>query len=148
MTSAFTTKTRNHGRRAWKCNGKCAKEAKFRDAADGGKWNNATKPTCTECGYKPNTSCCLWGDGLGVNGGKWKKDNGVAPTSPPQPPQPSKQTPAGKAATEKKRLTKTAERQKLKQLHACVFRKKREAEINTCKKRILQRAEAGTTTCM
>ena len=102
MTNAFVTKTRNHGRRAWKCKGKCCKLAKFNDASDGGKWNNATKLECVECGYKPNPSCILWGDGLGVNGGKWKKDNGFPPSSPSQPTQPSKRTPAVQAANDKK----------------------------------------------
>ena len=101
MTNAFVTKTRNHGRRAWKCKGKCCKLAKFNDASDGGKWNNATKMECVECGFKPNTSCILWGDGLGVNGGKWKKENGIPPASPSQPT-PSKRPPAQQAANDKR----------------------------------------------
>ena len=86
MTNAFVTKTRNHGRRAWKCKGKCCKLAKFNDAADGGKWNNATKMECVECGFKPNTSCILWGDGLGVNGGNGRKKMGSPRPARPSPP--------------------------------------------------------------
>ena len=103
MTNAFTTKARNHGRRGWKCLGECCKNPKFTQASDEGKWNNATKMQCTVCGFKPNTKCPLWGDGMGVNGGKWKKDNGVPPTDPPSP---SRQTPAGKAATDERAADK------------------------------------------
>ena len=109
MTNAFTTKVREHARRAWKCKGKCCTSPKILEASDQCKWNNATKMQCTEagCNFKPNTSCILWKDGLGVNGGKWRKDNEVPPTDSPPP---SKQTPAGKAATDKRAADKQVEK--------------------------------------
>ena len=105
MTNAFVTKTRGYGRRCWRCNGECSKNPKFTQASDRGKWNNAFEPQCTECGYKPNPSCMLWGDGLGVNGGKWKKDNHIAPSSSSQPT-PSKRTLAQQAANDKRAADK------------------------------------------
>ena len=65
----------------------------------------------TSAGTSRTPPVAYGGDGLGVNGGKWKKYNGVAPTSPPQPPQPSKQTPAGKAATEKRAADKKLQKE-------------------------------------
>lgn len=98
MSNAFTTKTRDHGRREWKCKGECCKNPKFLNASDKGKWNRASKLECQECAFLPNKTCPLWGDGLGVNGGKWKVDNHIAPDTQ----LPSKQTAVGKAATDKK----------------------------------------------
>ena len=95
---AFTTKTRDHGRREWKCKGECCKNPKFLNAPDKGKWNRASKLECQVCGFLPNKTCPLWGDGLGVNGGKWKVDNHIAPDTQ----LPSKQTAAGKTASDKR----------------------------------------------
>ena len=81
------------GRRGWGCRGECCKDPKKPAATF---FNNATRMECKRCGSKPNTKCILFGDGNGVNGGNWKKDNGVAPVAKPSAP--SRQTAAGKAA--------------------------------------------------
>ena len=85
------------GRRAWECKGDCQKDPKDPNATF---WNNATKLECKICGFEPSPKCRLWGDGKGVKGGRWKKDNGVPP--PAKPSTPSVQTAVGKAATEKR----------------------------------------------
>ena len=95
MSGTFTVKNYTNGRRSWECKGKCCKNPKYTD----GYWNNATRMECRNCGFEPNRTCRLWGDGKGVGGGKWKPDNGPRP---PGPSAPSKQTAAGKAATDKR----------------------------------------------
>ena len=113
----FSTTTRTHTK--WECACiECSNQAKFKDAPDRGKWNNAQKMACGICGVPPTGKCVLCGSGLGKRAGKWKPWNDPKHPRHASSPDgdPSTRTPAAKQsqakAAEKAARHKLAESEK------------------------------------